>query len=172
MSALVLEDGGSEELAIAALLHDAIEDGGGKKREEAIRARFGDAVANVVVGCTDTDKEPKPGWADRKRDYISHLREAPEDVLRVSVADKLHNARAILADYRRLKAELFWRFTATGPETVGYYVALSAVFSDRLPGSQLARELDITVTALVDESGVQPLPGAEWHTGSPPTPAS
>ena len=102
VAALVIEHGAADEdLVIGALLHDAAEDCGGRPRLEEISARFGDAVAAVVEGCTDTFDEPKPPWRPRKEAYIEHLSQAiprGEPFLLVSLADKLHNARSILAD--------------------------------------------------------------------------
>jgi (p)ppGpp synthase/HD superfamily hydrolase len=93
VSALVLEAGGDEDLAIAALLHDAVEDQGGAPTLQIIRRMFGDRVANVVMECSDTDREPKPPWRERKERYLTHLLSASADALLVSMADKLHNAR-------------------------------------------------------------------------------
>ena len=107
---LVLEDRGGEDEAIAALLHDAVEDGGGQPRLEDIRRRFGDRVAEIVWTCSDTDETPKPPWKDRKTRYIAHVRAAGPDARRVSCADKLHNARSILRDYRALGERLWDRF--------------------------------------------------------------
>src|SRR3954453_20932533 len=105
VAATVLEYGGDEDLAIAALLHDSVEDQGGKARLEDIRNRFGDQVAHVVAACSDsladTGKgERKPAWQERKEAYIAHLDSADDAILRVSLADKVHNARAILRDLR------------------------------------------------------------------------
>ena len=94
--ALVLEDGGDEDEAIAALLHDAVEDCGGQPRLEDIRWQFGDRVGDIVRACSDTDKTPKPLWKERKTQYIAHARQASPEARRVSCADKLHNARSIL----------------------------------------------------------------------------
>src|SRR6266480_7081738 len=102
VTALVLENGGSEDEAIAALLHDAIEDQGGAATREEIRRRFGNMVVAIVDGCTDAEVVPKPPWRGRKEAYISHLRQASPAVRLISAADKLHNARTILADYRVL----------------------------------------------------------------------
>jgi (p)ppGpp synthase/HD superfamily hydrolase len=103
VAALVIEDGGDEEQAVAALLHDAVEDQGGRARLEDIRANFGLAVAAIVEACSDSDVVgPKPPWRERKEKYLEHLETAPPAVLRVSAADKLYNARAIVADYRAL----------------------------------------------------------------------
>lgn len=106
--ALVLEDGGNEEEAIGALLHDAVEDAGGSGRLAAIRKRFGNEVAEIVDGCSDTHEDPKPEWRLRKVKYVEHLKkERNSSVLRVSLADKVHNLRAIVADYRT-HGEALW----------------------------------------------------------------
>src|SRR5438874_6528572 len=93
--ALVLEAGGDEDQAIAALLHDTAEDHGGRKRLEDIRQRFGERVAAIVEGCTDSLDRPKPPWRVRKEHYLGHLAQASDDVLLVALADKLHNARSV-----------------------------------------------------------------------------
>src|SRR6266705_4170467 len=98
VTALVLENGGNEDEAIAALLHDAIEDQGGAATREIIRHRFGDTVVTIVDGCTDAEVIPKPPWRPRKEAYIAQLRDASASVRLVSAADKLHNARTVLAD--------------------------------------------------------------------------
>lgn len=125
VAALVIEDGATDEnLVIGALLHDAAEDCGGRPRLEDIRAHFGDAVADVVEGCTDTFEDPKPDWRPRKEAYIGHLRDAVargEPFVVVSLADKLHNARSILADIRELGPAMFVRFTAGSDEQLCYY---------------------------------------------------
>src|ERR1700755_2925691 len=99
VAGLVLNDGGSETQAIAALLHDAVEDQGGPPTLEEIRANFGDEVARIVAESSDAQKQPKPPWMERKTTYIKHLAEVGEDTLLVSVADKLDNARSMLRDY-------------------------------------------------------------------------
>ena len=103
VAALVIDHGGDEDQAMAALLHDAIEDQGrgGRTRAE-IEAKFGARVARIVEGCTDADTIPKPPWRERKEAYLAHLGHAPIEVRRVAAADKLHNARAILVDYRHI----------------------------------------------------------------------
>lgn len=122
VTALVLEDGGDEDQAIAALLHDAVEDQGGRPRLDDIRARFGEVVAKIVEGCTDAETIPKPEWVERKRRYVKHLRHAPADVCRVSLAlaDKLHNARAILIDFRQDRGALWPRFNGGKGGTLWY----------------------------------------------------
>lgn len=147
VASLVLEDGGDEEQAIAALLHDAAEDQGGRETLEEIRRRFGERVARIVDGCTDTYENPKPPWRTRKEGYLARLAGEEEEVLRVSVADKLHNARAILADYREL-GEAFWdRFNAGPDEILWYFRRLVDIFRGRLPG-RMAEELARTVAEL------------------------
>jgi GTP pyrophosphokinase len=134
VASLVLEAGGDEDMAIAGLLHDTIEDTA--TTAEDIEARFGRRVAFIVVGCSDTDEKPKPPWRTRKERYIAHLRspDVPEDVLTVSRADKLHNARSMLVDYRAL-GETFWtRFNAEVDEQLWYLSSLVDVFTERLPG--------------------------------------
>ncbi len=107
---LVIEDGGSEDEAIAALLHDAVEDQGGGRMLEDIRVRFGDHVAAIVDACSDRVESPKPPWKERKAAYLEHLEHQPRAVLRVSLADKLFNARAILRDHLVVGEELWSRF--------------------------------------------------------------
>jgi (p)ppGpp synthase/HD superfamily hydrolase len=110
VAALVLEDEGDEQDAIAALLHDAAEDRGGHARLRDIRQRFGDTVADIVAGCSDTLEQDKPRWRPRKEAYLHHLESADDSVLRVSLADKLHNLRAITLDYERVGNALWDRF--------------------------------------------------------------
>ncbi len=143
VAALVLEDGGDEEQAIAALLHDAPEDQGGRETLEDIRCRFGERVAEIVAGCTDTFESPKPPWRARKEQYIAHLRTASPDVRRVSLADKLHNARSILSDLIQNGASVWDRFRGGKDGTLWYYHTLTDEFNgvdaDRL--SPMAVEL-------------------------------
>jgi (p)ppGpp synthase/HD superfamily hydrolase len=124
VAAIVGENGGTEEEVIAALLHDAPEDHGGRARLEEIRERFGDDVAEIVASCTDTYEDPKPTWQPRKEAYVAHVRTAPASVRLVSAADKLHNARAILADLRVSGDKLWDRFTGGKEGTLWYYRAL------------------------------------------------
>jgi (p)ppGpp synthase/HD superfamily hydrolase len=135
VTALVLEDGGDEDQAIAALLHDAVEDQGGPATLEEIRSRFGEHVAAIVEGCTDAFTSPKPPWRQRKEAYLAHLRQAGPDVRRVSLADKLHNARTILVDLRRNGEGVWWRFNGGKTGTLWYYHSLVEVFreTDRSP---------------------------------------
>jgi (p)ppGpp synthase/HD superfamily hydrolase len=157
VTALVIEHGGDEDQAVAALLHDAIEDQprNGRTRED-IGKMFGERVLEIVLGCTDAQTEPKPPWRERKEAYLAHLATASLEVRRVAAADKLHNARAILADYRRLGGLLWKRFNATADDQVWYYrsivIALrSGEGSGAIRG--LVDELDEVVQALEAEVG-------------------
>jgi (p)ppGpp synthase/HD superfamily hydrolase len=146
VAGLVLEHGGDEEQAIGGMLHDAIEDVGAEQ-EAVIAERFGSRVARIVRACTDADTSPKPPWRARKEAYIAHLAHCDRDVLLVSAADKLHNARAIVTDLRALGPTMFDRFTAPKEGTLWYYASLSEVFRRLLPGA-LAEELAETVTTM------------------------
>jgi len=153
VAATVLEYGGDEDLAIAALLHDSVEDQGGEKRLLDIKGRFGDRVAGIVEGCSDsladtTKGESKKPGHERKAAYLKHLDTADPDVLRVSVADKVHNARSILRDLRgEVGQEVWMRFSQSKEDTLRYYRELADKFCKRLPG-QLANELDEIVSLL------------------------
>ena len=149
VAALVLEAGGDEEEAIAALLHDAVEDCGGQPVLDEIRTRFGDRVASIVDGCTDAYASPKPPWKKRKEEYLEHLEHADGSTLLVSNADKLHNARAILSDYREVGEVLWERFNASREETLWYYRELAVVFARRRPSS-LSLALKVVVDEIVD----------------------
>ncbi len=152
VSALVLEQGGDEDQALAGLLHDVIEDGGAEY-EPVIRRMFGERVAAIVRSCTDADVQPKPPWRERKEAYIQHLREAEPDALLVSACDKLHNARSIVFDQRTLGNAMFSRFSAGMVQTLWYYAALAEVFQARLPGP-LADELSRTVRDMQEMAGI------------------
>lgn len=146
VTALVLEHGGTEDQAIAALLHDAVEDSGGAPTLARIRASFGDYVADIVSACSDTDQKPKPPWKERKERYIASLSHHGPDVLLVSLADKVHNARAILADYRLHGESLWGRFKAGKSEQLWYYRALCEAFKGS--NQQLWTQLNDAVTAI------------------------
>lgn len=146
VAAIVLETGGGEDEAIAALLHDAVEDGGGPAMQAEIDDVFGADVARIVAANTDTDVEPKPPWRERKEAYIAAVAHKHPDELHVSAADKLHNARAILTDYRTHGNALWSRFQAGEGDSVRwYYRALTEAFE--------ARRQDLTpgARAVVDE---------------------
>jgi len=140
VTALVLEDGGDEDQAIAALLHDAPEDQGGVAILAQIRQRFGDRVADIVDGCTDTYDYPKPPWRERKQAYLEHLQTASVEVQRVSLADKLHNARSILIDLQRFGDETWKRFNGGKEGALWYYHSLVQIFQKR-DSSMMVAEL-------------------------------
>lgn len=147
VAALVLENGGDENEAIAALLHDAIEDQGGDTTRQEIRLRFGETVVAIVNGCTDTDGTSKPPWQARKEAYIAHLRTAPPSVLLVSAADKLHNLRSLCADYPLVGEDLWLRFKTGKEGTLWYYRALVEVYQAHYP-TPLTEELAHTFAEL------------------------
>ena len=152
VAALVLENGGSEDQAIAALLHDAVEDQGGKPRAAEIRERFGDLVAEIVDGCTDTDVSPKPPWRLRKEAYVARVRNEPAHVRLVSAADKLHNARTMVTDLRIHGPALWERFNAGRDETLWYLESLVAAFREA-GTTPIVEELARTVSELRAVSG-------------------
>jgi (p)ppGpp synthase/HD superfamily hydrolase len=131
VSSLVLEHGGDEDEAIAALLHDAVEDQGGAPVAEEISRRFGPRVAEIVVGCsdTDTDVRPKPPWRPRKEAHLERLRTASRSVLLVVAADKLHNARSIAVEYRQSGDALWSRFSGGRDGTLWYYRSTLEILS-------------------------------------------
>lgn len=147
VTAIVLEHGGGEDEAIAALLHDAVEDQGGATTRADISRRFGESVAVIVDGCTDTDVEPKPPWRERKEAFLRSLATASPEVRLVVAADKLHNARSVVADYRRLGEAVWDRFRGGRAGTLWYYRAVTEALRDGAP-SPLVDELDRTVTEL------------------------
>jgi (p)ppGpp synthase/HD superfamily hydrolase len=152
VASIALEYGADETETIGALLHDAGEDAGGLGRIEDIRQRFGPAVADIVAGCTDAVTIPKPPWRKRKEEYIAHVRVASPSVRLVSASDKLHNARAILRDYRRIGDELWSRFAGGKEGTLWYYRALVEAFAASRR-TDLVDELDRVVTEIERLSG-------------------
>jgi (p)ppGpp synthase/HD superfamily hydrolase len=145
VASLTLQHGGTEDQAIGALLHDAAEDQGGGARLADIRARFGDAVANIVADCTDSVTEPKPPWRARKEAYLASLEHKAPASLLVSMADKTHNASAIVTDLRMHGPVLWDRFTGGRDGSLWYYRSLSDVLGRRMPGAladELARQVE------------------------------
>ena len=150
VASIVGENGGTEDEVVAALLHDAPEDQGGESRLREIRAQYGDGVAEIVDGCTDTYETPKPPWRERKERYLAHLAGASGSVRLVSSADKLHNARTVLSDYRLLGEELWARFSGGKEGTLWYYRAVVGTLRGDGP---IVEELDRVVTELEALSG-------------------
>jgi (p)ppGpp synthase/HD superfamily hydrolase len=156
VTSLVLENGGDEDQAIAALLHDAVEDQGGIPTLQEIRKRFGERVARIVDSCTDAYVRPKPPWRKRKEDYLAHLRLAEPDVRLVSLADKLHNARSILRDLRRDGLQSLSRFNGGRSGTLWYYRSLVTIFQE-LDDSLMVAEL-AKVVAEIEAIASHPAP--------------
>ncbi|MBO3463297.1 HD domain-containing protein [Aetokthonos hydrillicola Thurmond2011] len=129
VAALVLEAGGTEEEAIAGLLHDGVEDQGGKSTREEIRQLFGETVVAIVDGCTEYDTNPKPPWLERKKRYLENISHASPSIRRVSLADKLHNARSLLADFRQNGSSIWQEFKAGKEGTLWFYQQLQQVYS-------------------------------------------
>jgi (p)ppGpp synthase/HD superfamily hydrolase len=152
VASIVLDDGGCEDEAIAGLLHDAAEDAGGRARLDDIRQRFGDAVAKIVDDCTDSWTDPKPPWAERKKQYVEHARTLAPSSIRVSAADKVHNAYAILRDLRNIGDEVWTRFKASPDDVLAYYQGLVRAYREA-GGSRLVDELERIVRGIERELG-------------------
>lgn len=152
VASLVLEAGGNEDLAIAALLHDVVEDCGGMPRLREIRRQFGPRVARIVEGCTDSFVDPKPAWTARKRRYLHEVKHADAETRLVSASDKLHNVRTILADYRKDGEAIWMRFSGRKEGTLWYYRALSDEYQRR-NRNRITDELAIAVAELERETG-------------------
>ncbi len=147
VAAIVIDSGADEDEAIAALLHDAVEEAGGRQRLEEIRAMFGDRVAGIVEGCSDCYGEPKPPWKERKEAYVRQAASAPPSVCLVSAADKLYNLRSIIRDYRQLGEQLWQRFRAAKEQVLWYYSELSKVYRLKVPAA-VADELTAAMAEL------------------------
>jgi (p)ppGpp synthase/HD superfamily hydrolase len=152
VASLVLDDGGSEEEAIGALLHDAAEDQGGRERLDDIRQRFGEAVAKIVEDCTDSWGTPKRPWIERKRAYTEHARHLAASSLRVSAADKVHNGYAILRDLRNDGETVWDRFNAKADDVIAYYQTLVRSYREA-GGGKLVDELERIVRGIEREMG-------------------
>ncbi len=147
VAAIVLDYGGNEDEAIAALLHDAVEDQGGAARGEEIRCRFGPAVAAIVEGCTDADTIPKPPWQGRKEAFLARLEHASASIRLVVAADKLHNVRCLLRDLRQQGQAIWKHFKGGREKTLWYYRAVDEALK-RSGTTPLVEELDRAVTEL------------------------
>lgn len=131
VAALVLEDGGTEDEAIAALLHDALEDQGGEATRQEILARFGPTVTAIVEGCTESMIRPKPPWRDRKLRYLANLHQGDAATIRVSLADKLHNGRSLLGQLRHQGLQVWQYFHQPPSETLWFYRELLQIYQQR-----------------------------------------
>jgi GTP pyrophosphokinase len=152
VASIVLDDGGSEDEAIAALLHDAAEDCGGRPRLEEVRSKFGGSVARIVEDCTDSWETPKKPWAERKRAYAQHARTLAPSSLRVSVADKVHNTYALLRDLRNEGESVWGRFNARPDDIIAYYQSLVRSYREA-GGGKLVDELARIVRGIEREMG-------------------
>jgi (p)ppGpp synthase/HD superfamily hydrolase len=149
----VIEADGTETEAIAALLHDTAEDQGGEKTLVEIRQKFGDEIASIVAECSDTVVTPKPPWRERKENYVHHLSDVSDSAVLVSLADKLHNAHAILRDFRAHGAKLWQRFSVKDPaDHLWYYKSLLDVYAARLH-NWMVDELREVIDTLESEVG-------------------
>jgi (p)ppGpp synthase/HD superfamily hydrolase len=155
VTSLVLEGGGDEDMAIAALLHDVVEDCGGMPRLREVHRMFGSRVAKIVEGCTDSFTDPKLPWLERKSEYLQRLKHEDAETRLVSASDKLHNVRTVLADYRHDGESIWKRFSGGREGTLWYYRALSDEFQERKP-NRITRELAIAVQQLEKAAGVKP----------------
>jgi len=160
VASLVLEAGGDEDLAIAALLHDVVEDCGGHPMLRQVRRLFGKRVAEIVDGCTDAYDIPKPPWRERKESYIRRLKKESADTRLVSAADKLNNVRSILADYRALGESVWSRFNGGRDGTLWYYRTLRDEFS-RKDKNRITVDLDLGVQELESLTACPPHPLGE-----------
>ncbi|HJS26802.1 MAG TPA: HD domain-containing protein [Actinomycetota bacterium] len=157
VASIVLEEAGGEDEAIAALLHDVVEDHGGERRLDDVRQRFGERIAHIVEACSDSleEEETKPPWKIRKERYIRRVRTDHDDsALLVSVADKLYNTRAILRDLKFAEdhQDVWDRFSRDRDCVLWYYRSLVDAFRSRT-GGRLLEELDATVTELEQLAG-------------------
>jgi (p)ppGpp synthase/HD superfamily hydrolase len=148
VAALALENGANEDEAIAALLHDTVEDCGGLPRLADVRERFGEAVASIVMGCSDSTETPKPPWRQRKQAYIHDLDKASPSVLLVSACDKLHNVRSLLVSVRNDGDAAWARFKGGREGTLWYYRAVLAALKRCGASPRLMHELEISLEEL------------------------
>src|SRR3981081_1427500 len=147
VASLVLEAGGDEDMAMAALLHDVVEDCGGMPRLREVRKQFGSRGGKIVEGCTDSFVEPKPEWLERKKNYLREVKHADVETRLVSATDKLHNVRTILTDYRQQGESIWTRFSGERDGSLWYDRALSDEYQQRSP-NRITRELEIAVAEL------------------------
>jgi (p)ppGpp synthase/HD superfamily hydrolase len=133
VASLVMEDGGNEDQSIAALLHDSVEDAGGKVALKRIQAAFGDRVASLVSEVSETDMDPKPPWKERKDLYLAHMEQDSLGALRIAAADKLHNLRSLVRDLHRLGPGILANFNASPQDQIWFFAACLEALSRRHP---------------------------------------
>jgi (p)ppGpp synthase/HD superfamily hydrolase len=147
VTAIALDHGATETEAIAALLHDAVEDQGGQETLEEIRRRFGNQAASIVAACSDSDESPKPPWRERKEAFVKRLRTEPYSVRLVVAADKLHNVRDVLRNYRLHGDDLWSRFNGGRDGTLWYYRAVVGALNE------VAKPEETELSAIIEEIG-------------------
>ena len=156
VASIVMESGGDDDEVIAALLHDAVEDQGGMERLKEIQQNFGGCVADIVRGCSEMYTTPKPPWKERKERYIDKIKDpgTSSSVVLVSCADKLHNARTILADYREEGDRLWMRFNASSEQILWFNRTLANIFLERtkLPIAEELNRVVLDIERLTQES--------------------
>lgn len=150
VTGIVLEHGADEDTAIAAILHDAVEDQGGAPTHERIRREFGERVASIVQECSDTDQTPKPPWRERKEIYLAHLATASPSARLIAAADKLDNTRSLLGDYRRM-GDKVWEYFRGGCEGTLWYLRSVRDILKKVDPNALVDELDRAVAELERE---------------------
>jgi (p)ppGpp synthase/HD superfamily hydrolase len=166
VAALTLEHGATEDEAIAALLHDTVEDSGGLDRLRDVRERFGPNVAEIVMGCTDSTEIPKPPWRERKQAYLRNLPTEPASVLLVSACDKLHNARSLVLTLRQHGEATWQRFNGGKEGTLWYYRALLDIFSRTGVPPSLVSDLREAVQKVHELAGATvPLDSVQFPEG-------
>lgn len=154
---IALDYGATEDEAIAALLHDAIEDGRPTAAARATVWSFGDEVGRIVEGCTDADTHPNPPWRERKEAYVARLATEDRPVLLVSASDKLHNARSIVRDLSGVGEAVWERFSVPKADTLWYYRSLVTTFRcNPAHTPALIDELDRTVTEMARLASARP----------------
>lgn len=151
VASLVMEFGGDEDQAIAALLHDAVEDQGGLATLALIREKFGDYVAGMVDECSDSFVLPKPPWRERKARYLERVKTISRNARLITLADKLHNARTILAELEIRGDKVWEKFNGGKDGSLWYYRSMANFFLNKDPGF-LARELDQVVRKLEEKA--------------------
>ncbi len=160
VAALVLQDGGSEDEAIAALLHDAPEDQGGKVTLALIMETFGENVAEIVEVCSDSFTTPKPPWQARKEEHLEVVKKASPSVHRVILADKLHNARSLLRDLKAIGRDVWLNFNGGEESSLWYLKSMHHVLSEAQPG-YLADEFGKVINEIENMSSVDKKTGGK-----------
>ncbi len=163
VAALVMGEAGgrvpvSEDMIVAALLHDAVEDHGGMPRLREVEERFGSEVSRMVEGLSDTfaeNQDKKEAWEDRKKNYLARLRDEPDDTLLISAADKLYNAKAILDDFKEIGPKVFERFKRGAGQQLWYFDELLKVFRAH-PPNRIVNELECVVKELHQRTSSDP----------------